>query len=74
MTEMNMPAIEDEGSVVLFEEGNELFDQEKYAEAAAKFEEFVRKNPPFIKCTSISAIAIKKWVSMIKPLRSTLRF
>lgn len=45
VTEMNMPAIEDEGSVVLFEEGNELFDQEKYADAAAKFEEFVRKNP-----------------------------
>jgi tetratricopeptide (TPR) repeat protein len=45
MAEMNMPAIQDEGSVVLFEEGNELFDQKKYAEAAAKFEEFIRQNP-----------------------------
>lgn len=45
VAEMNMPAIEDEGSVVLFEEGNELFDQKKYAEAAAKFEEFVEQNP-----------------------------
>lgn len=45
VAEMNMPAIQDEGSVVLFEEGNELFDQKKYAEAAAKFEEFVEQNP-----------------------------
>ncbi len=45
VAEMNRPGIEDEGSVVLFEEGNELFDQKKYAEAAAKFEEFVGKNP-----------------------------
>ncbi|MBA7627230.1 Cell division coordinator CpoB [subsurface metagenome] len=45
VAEMNMPAIEDEGSVVLFEEGNELFDQKKYAEAAAKFEEFIGQNP-----------------------------
>jgi len=45
VAEMNRPAIEDEGSVVLFEEGNELFDQKKYAEAAAKFEEFAGKNP-----------------------------
>ncbi len=45
VAEMNMPGIEDEGSVVLVEEGNELFDQKKYAEAAAKFEEFVGKNP-----------------------------
>lgn len=45
VAEMNMPAIEDEGSVVLFEEGHELFDQKKYAEAAAKFAEFMAKNP-----------------------------
>jgi Tfp pilus assembly protein PilF len=45
VAEMNMPAIEDEGSVVLFEEGNDLYDQKKYAEAAAKFEEFIAKNP-----------------------------
>ncbi len=45
VAEMNMPAIEDEGSVVLFEEGNQLFDREEYAEAAAKFEEFIAKNP-----------------------------
>ncbi len=45
VAEMNMPAIEDEGSVVLFEEGIDLYDQEKYAEAAVKFEEFIKKNP-----------------------------
>jgi tetratricopeptide (TPR) repeat protein len=45
VAEMNMPAIQDEVSVALFEEGNELFDQKKYAEAAAKFEEFVEQNP-----------------------------
>ncbi len=45
VAEMNMPAIEDEGSVVLFEEGIELFDQKKYAESVAKFEEFMGKNP-----------------------------
>jgi len=45
VTAMNMPAIQDEGSVALFEEGNELYDQGKYAEAAAKFEEFIEKNP-----------------------------
>jgi len=45
LAEMNMPAIEDEGSVVLFEEGIELYDQKKYAESVAKFEEFIGKNP-----------------------------
>jgi tetratricopeptide (TPR) repeat protein len=45
VSEMNMPAIEDEGSVVLFEEGIELYDQKKYAESVAKFEEFIAKNP-----------------------------
>jgi tetratricopeptide (TPR) repeat protein len=45
VAEMNMPAIEDEGSVAIFEEGIDLFDQKKYAESAAKFEEFIVKNP-----------------------------
>ncbi len=45
VAEMNMPAIEDEGSVVLFEEGIDLYDQKKYAESVAKFEEFIGKNP-----------------------------
>ena len=45
MTEMNMPAIEDEEAIVLFEEGNELYEQEKYREAATKFEAFLEKNP-----------------------------
>jgi len=45
VAEMNMPAIQGEGSLVLFEEGTELFNQKKYAEAAAKFEEFVGENP-----------------------------
>lgn len=44
-TELNMPANEDEGSVAFFEEGNELYQQKKYADAAAKFEEFIEKNP-----------------------------
>ncbi len=43
--EMNMPVIEQEGAVVLFKEGIDLYDQEKYAEAALKFEEFIEKNP-----------------------------
>lgn len=45
VAEMNVPAIEDEGSVVLFEEGIDLYDQKKYAESVAKFEEFIGKNP-----------------------------
>ena len=45
VAEMNMPAIQGEGSLVLFEEGTELFNQKKYAEAAAKYEEFVGENP-----------------------------
>jgi tetratricopeptide (TPR) repeat protein len=45
VADMNMPAIDDEGSIVLFEEGLDLFDQKKYAESAAKFEEFLGKNP-----------------------------
>jgi tetratricopeptide (TPR) repeat protein len=45
VAEMNMPAIQGEGSLVLFEEGTEFFNQKKYAEAAAKFEEFVGENP-----------------------------
>jgi len=45
VAEMNVPAIEDEGSVVLFEEGIDLYNQKKYAESVAKFEEFMGKNP-----------------------------
>jgi len=40
-----IPALEDEGALVIFEEGNQLFKQEMYAEAAAKFEEFLQRNP-----------------------------
>ncbi len=42
---MSMPAIGDEESIVLFKEGSDLYDQEKYAEAVVKFEEFIKKNP-----------------------------
>lgn len=42
---LGMPALQDEASVVLFEGGNQLYDQGKYAEAAAKFQEFLAKNP-----------------------------
>jgi tetratricopeptide (TPR) repeat protein len=41
----NAPAIQDESSTVLFEEGNKLYELRKYAEAASKFEEFLAKNP-----------------------------
>ncbi len=41
----DMPSIEDENALALFEEGNQLFEEEKYAEAAAKFEEFLEANP-----------------------------
>ena len=41
----NMPAIEDEAAIALFEEGNQLFEEEKFAEAVAKFEEFLEINP-----------------------------
>jgi tetratricopeptide (TPR) repeat protein len=43
-----MPAIEDEAALALFEEGNQLFEEEKYAEAVAKFEEFLELNPAII--------------------------
>ncbi|MGD2294657.1 MAG: tetratricopeptide repeat protein [Candidatus Aminicenantes bacterium] len=42
---MDMPAIQDEGSLALFEEGNQLYEQEKYDEAVVKFEEFLAANP-----------------------------
>lgn len=42
---MDMPSIQDEGSLAVFEEGNQLYDQGKYAEAAVKFEEFIAMNP-----------------------------
>jgi tetratricopeptide (TPR) repeat protein len=46
MTSMSeMPAIEDETALALFEEGNLLFEEEKYAEAVKKFEEFLELNP-----------------------------
>jgi len=43
-----MPVIEDETALVLFEEGNQLFEEEKYAEAVAKFEEFLAVNPEIV--------------------------
>jgi tetratricopeptide (TPR) repeat protein len=45
IAERNMPSVENEGSVALFKEGDEFYEQKKYKEAAAKFEEFVEKNP-----------------------------
>jgi tetratricopeptide (TPR) repeat protein len=41
----DMPSIEDEAALALFEEGNQLFEEEKYAEAVVKFEEFLELNP-----------------------------
>jgi len=40
-----MPSIEDEAALALFEEGNQLSEEEKYSEAVAKFEEFLQLNP-----------------------------
>lgn len=42
---MNMPAIKNEESIELFEEGNQYFQQEKYKEAVEKYKEFLEKNP-----------------------------
>jgi tetratricopeptide (TPR) repeat protein len=41
----DMPSIDDETALALFDEGNQLFEEEKYTEAAAKFEEFLEANP-----------------------------
>lgn len=41
----DIPSIEDESALALFEEGNQLFEEEKYPEAVAKFEEFLEANP-----------------------------
>jgi tetratricopeptide (TPR) repeat protein len=44
----DMPVIEDEATLALFNEGNLLFEEEKYAEAVAKFEEFLELNPTIV--------------------------
>jgi tetratricopeptide (TPR) repeat protein len=44
----DMPAIDDEAALALFEEGNQLFEEEKYAESVAKFEEFLELNPTIV--------------------------
>ena len=46
-----IPGIEDENTLVLFEEGNQLFEQEKYTEAIAKYEEFLTANPSVYQIT-----------------------
>jgi tetratricopeptide (TPR) repeat protein len=45
MQQLGVPALDDEASAALIEEGNQLFNDEKYQEAAAKYEEFLEKNP-----------------------------
>ena len=42
--QMGMPSIQDESSIPIFEEGNQLYHQGRYAEALKKFEEFLEKN------------------------------
>lgn len=42
---INMPAIQDEATMALFEEGNQLYEQKNYAESVVKFEQFLEKNP-----------------------------
>jgi Tfp pilus assembly protein PilF len=44
---MGLAGLEDSGAVALFEEGNRLYNDEKFAEAAAKFTESLEKNPTF---------------------------
>lgn len=44
-TGVNKPAIQDEESIPIFEEANELYEQKKYSEAVAKYKEFLEKNP-----------------------------
>lgn len=39
------PSIEDEAAIALFEEAAQLFEEEKYAEAVTKYEEFLELNP-----------------------------
>jgi len=46
-----IPGIEDESTLVLFEEGNQLYEQEKYNEAIAKYEEFLAANPTVYQVT-----------------------
>jgi tetratricopeptide (TPR) repeat protein len=46
-----VPGIEDESTLVLFEEGNQLYEQEKYEEAIAKYQEFLAANPSVYQVT-----------------------
>lgn len=46
-----VPAIENEAAIALFEEGNSLYEEEKYAEALAKFQEFLDGNPTVYQVT-----------------------
>jgi tetratricopeptide (TPR) repeat protein len=46
-----IPGIEDESTLVFFEEGNQLFEEEKYTEAIAKYEEFLAANPAVYQVT-----------------------
>lgn len=41
----DVPAIEDEAAIALFEEGTQLYEEKKYAEAVVKYEEFIELNP-----------------------------
>lgn len=45
VSDMSMSSIKDEGILALFDEGNQLYDQENYSEAAVKFEELLLSNP-----------------------------
>jgi len=44
----NMFAIEDDAALALFEEGYRLFEEEKYEESVAKFQEFLELNPSIV--------------------------
>lgn len=49
--DIGVPVIENETAIALFEEGNQLFDKEKYAEALAKYQEFLVQNPTVYQVT-----------------------
>ena len=70
----DMPAIENEATVALFDEGNLLFEEEKYAEAAAKFEEFLELNPTIVQVNLNIGNCYRQMKEYERPLQPTKLF